>query len=88
MATKAAAKAEALGNYTEVEYDGETYSVPPTMEWDLDVLEALEDGQIVKAVRSLLGEEQYTKFKFKKRTVADLNELFEEIGKAAGFSGN
>lgn len=87
MTTKAI-KAEAQSTYTEVEYDGETYSVPPTMEWDLDVLEALEDGQIVKAVRALLGEEQYAKFKSTKPTVADLNALFEEIGKAAGFSGN
>lgn len=87
MATKAL-KAEAQNTHTDVEFDGQTYSVPPTMEWDLDVLEALEDGQIVKAVRALLGEEQYGQFKTKKRTVADLNALFEAIGAAAGFQGN
>lgn len=87
MTTKAI-KAEAQSTHTDVEYQGQTYSVPPTMEWDLDVLEALEDGQIVKAVRALLGEEQYQKFKSTKPTVADLNALFEEIGKSAGFQGN
>lgn len=87
MATKAV-KAEATGQAISVEYDGETYEVPPTMEWDLDVLEALEEGQIVRAVRGLLGEEQYSQFKATKRTVKDLNSLFETIGQSAGFQGN
>lgn len=82
------AKAEALGQEIEFEYDGHTYTVPPAREWDLDVLESYESGMIATTVRSVLGEEQYEIFRSTKRTVGDLQDLFEEIQKALGIEGN
>ena len=69
-------------------YDGVKYTVDNTMDWDLDVLEAIEDDKIVTIVRALLGPDQWAKFKAKPRKVTDLNELFEAIAKAVGLKGN
>lgn len=84
------AKAEATGtDLLTFEYDGETYEIPPSSEWDLEVLEQYEEGKIAATVRALLGEEQYlAKFKSKKRTVRDLTVLFEQIQRTIGVSGN
>lgn len=88
MATQNSAKSEALDEKIEFEFDGDTYEVPPAKEWDLEVLESYEDGMIATCVRALLGEEQYAIFKAKKRSVGDLNDLFEEVQKALGVEGN
>lgn len=82
------AKNEALNESISFEYDGHEYEVPPAREWDLDVLEAYEGGMIATCVRAVLGEEQYAIFRSKKRTVGDLNDLFEEVQKALGVEGN
>lgn len=88
MTDQNSAKSEALGKEIKFEFDGETYTVPPAKEWDLDVLEAYEDGMIAKCVRALLGAEQWSTFREKKRNVGDLNDLFEEIQTALGVEGN
>lgn len=88
MATQNTAKTEATNSPVEVEYDGETYTVAPAREWDLDVLEAYEEGMIARTVRSVLGAEQYQTFRSKKRTVGDLEDLFLEIQSALGVEGN
>jgi hypothetical protein len=82
------AKTEALDEAISFDFDGETYSVPPAREWDLDALEAYEDGQIARTCRSLLGADQWATFRSKKRTVGDLEDLFLEVQKALGISGN
>ena len=83
-----AAKSEAKKRNHFFVYDGEKYEVAPTSEWDLDVLEAVEDDKAIAIVRSLLGPEQWAKFKSKPRKVDDLNKLFQAIAKAVGLSGN
>jgi len=96
--TENPAKTEALGKEISFEFDGETYTVPPAREWDLDVLESYENGMIATCVRAVMGEEQYDRFKSepaeggerkpKRRTVGDLNDLFETLQKALGVEGN
>lgn len=88
MATRNSAQAEATNSPIEVEFDGETYTVPPAREWDLDVLEAYEDEKIVATVRGVLGAEQYAKFRSKRRTVGELEDLFLGIQEALGVEGN
>lgn len=80
-----AAKAEALKTETSFDYDGVTYTLAPSAEWDLDVLDAFEGGQIATAVRLLLGDDQWATFRSKPRKVRDLNELFAAVQKAAGL---
>lgn len=84
----APAKTEAVGEAVTFDYDGLTFTVPPASEWDLDVLESYEDGKIVATLRALLGADQWSKFKATKRTVQDLNDLFEAVQEALGISGN
>lgn len=81
-------KAEANGDETAFEFDGRTYVVPPVTEWDVDAIEAVEDGRMATACRALLGEEQWRAFKSRKRTVADLRDLYQTIEAALGTEGN
>ncbi|MDG4801721.1 hypothetical protein [Micromonospora sp. WMMD980] len=84
-----AAKAEATGSTVTFEFDGESYEIEPSLTWDLDAMEAYEEGNLVTCVRLILGPAQYTKFKPKgaKRTVGDLGRLFNAIQEAGG-AGN
>lgn len=66
-------------------YDGDEYTVPEADSWDLDIFEAVEDGQIVTAVRGILGQKQYyDKFKAKKRKAKDLADIFSIIQENMG----
>lgn len=80
-----AAKDNVESKGTLVLFDGETYTVPKMDDWDLDWLEAMETNPIW-AVRQVVGEDQWKKFKpeGKKRTMTDLGNFFEAIGKAQG----
>ena len=83
-----AARAEVTGQPIEFSFDGELYTIEPSIEWDLGVLEAVEEDRIVTAVRLMLGAEQWSRFRSKPRVVRDLNDLFTEAQKAAGIEGN
>lgn len=83
-----AAKSEAKKQHHTFIFEGEKYSVAPTSEWDLDVLEAVEDDKAIAIVRGLLGPEQWAKFKSKPRKVEDLTKLFTALAKAVGLQGN
>lgn len=81
-------KAEAKNTKPTFTFDGVKYTVDNTMDWDLEVLEAVEDDKIVTIVRALMGPDQWAQFKSKPRKVTDLNALFEAIAKAVGLKGN
>ena len=82
------AQTEALEGSISFSYDGLDFTVPPAREWDLDVMENYEDGKIATTCRSLLGPDQWAAFRKKKRTVGDLEDLFEAIQTGLGISGN
>ncbi|WP_030737207.1 hypothetical protein [Streptomyces sp. NRRL S-31] len=82
-----ASKNDALGTSTVIEYNGDTYSVPPAEDWDLDVLEAIDDQRMTHALKALLGDDQYATFRKSNRKVADLGKFFEVAGRAVG-AGN
>lgn len=84
-AKTASAKTEALDAPVSFEYDGETYEIPKTLAWDLDVLEAYEDGRVLACVRALLGDEAWKRYRAKPRTVGDLTDLFEALQGALGL---
>lgn len=86
--TDAPAKTEAREGEISFSFDGVDYIVPPAREWDLDVMESYEDGKIASTCRALLGPGQWAAFRSKKRTVSDLNDLFEAIQKGLGVEGN
>lgn len=68
-------------------FDGDSYTVPPVAEWDLDILEAVEAQTFTVAARHLLGDKQYAAFRKTHTKVADLNGLFEVLGEAT-MGGN
>lgn len=82
-----AQKAEALGQSVAVEFGGDTYIVPPSSEWDIDVLEAVDDQRFTVALRALLGPEQWATFRAKHKKVSQLSDFFEAVGQAVG-TGN
>jgi hypothetical protein len=88
MSTASAAKAEATNADVTFDYDGTTYTIPATKDWDLDVLENYEDGKIAATVKAVLGADQYAKFRSKPRTVSHLRDLFEALQTAVGIAGN
>lgn len=71
----------------KVEFGGETYLVPPADDWDLEVIEAIDDQRLSHAMKALLGEEQYATFRKSNRKVSSLGAFFEVAGKAVG-AGN
>lgn len=83
-AAMTAAKNEAEGGLVTFTYDEETYTVPKMEEWDLDVFEQMETNPLSSA-KTLLGDDQWKAFKSKKRTMKDLNSLFEALGEAQGL---
>ncbi|MEV0267722.1 hypothetical protein AB0H43_03020 [Hamadaea sp. NPDC050747] len=83
-----AAKAEALNAEVTFEFDGETYTIEPADSWDLEALEEYEANRIAGCVRLVLGEAQWRKFRSKRRTIGDLNAMFEAAQNAAGIEGN
>ncbi len=80
--------AEALAEPIPFEFQGQTYTVPPTSEWDYETLEAFEDQKAVAILRSLLGPEQHAAFKATKPKVADFTAMMEALAGALGLSGN
>lgn len=86
MAKQDALKAEAQDADVTFEYDGEPYTIKPMNKMPLEFLEAIEDGKMIRAVKSMLGEEQYRKFSAKPRIVEDLNNLLTASTNAVGVS--
>jgi hypothetical protein len=81
------AKAEATASSLKIIFDGATYEIPPASEWDLDVIEYVEEGKITLACRALVGPDGWKTFRSKPRKIADLEGLFEAIQTGLG-SGN
>jgi hypothetical protein len=80
-------KNDATGDSVAVEYNGETYQVPPTEEWDLAVLEAIDENKMTTALRALLGADQYVTFRKTNTKVKALGEFMDVAGKAVN-AGN
>lgn len=89
-----AARAEALAEGVKFEYDGESYQIDPAIEWDLDVFEFIGSGDVLKAVKTLLGDEQWETFRTvddgkggrvkTKRTLSHLNDLWATVEDVIG----
>lgn len=86
--TKSAAAHEALAESVPFTYEGEDYSVAPSSEWDLDVLEAFENGKLVTFLRGVLGSEQYAAYRKAHPKVGGLEPFVVAIQKALGIKGN
>lgn len=82
----AALKTEALNEPVTFTWDDEEWTVTPEDASSLEFLAALEDEEVVRALRHLLGREQAARL-FKGRKVEDLEAFFDAMGEELG-SGN
>lgn len=80
---KSPQRAEALDEPVTFAYDGEEFTVVPSDATGLEFLAALEDQQIIAALRLLLGHEQAARL-IKGRKVEDLEGFFDTMGEAVG----
>jgi hypothetical protein len=75
----------------DVEYDGETYTIPADpLDWPFEAQEALDGRQATKLLRALLGPDQYQTFQSKGYRTRHFNDFSNLIAEAGGFkkSGN
>jgi hypothetical protein len=88
-AAKTPAAVEAQGSAPiTFDFRGLAITVPASMDWPFEVIEAFEDGKVSAILRGLLGPEQYAAFKATKPTVRDAAALIEALQSAAGIAGN
>jgi hypothetical protein len=77
-----ARRAEVSDEPIDFDFDGDSFTFKPSDATSLDFLAALEDEELIKACRLLLGREQATKL-FHGRSVTDLMPFFDAMGEAA-----
>lgn len=80
---KDAALAEALGQGVTFEFGGRQYTIPPSDDWDIELVEAFERDRLVEAMKLLLGTEQWEEFRKHHTKLRELNEFFEAATLAA-----
>lgn len=72
----------------KVDYGGRVYEFPATLDdADGDVLEAVDDMKLSRAIRGLLSVDDYTAFKATKPKVRDYAALFDAYAVVIGLSG-
>lgn len=88
MPRTTAAKAEATNATVPFEFEGQSYTVVPTSEWDIEVLESMEEGKITAVLRAILQDDGYSIFRATKPNIAKIGEFFESLQSALGTEGN
>lgn len=84
MATVKELQSEANSTDLVFTFDEVEYTIPPVMEWDVEVFEAEEAGKFMTCIQRILGPEQYALFKGKKRTMKDALSLMEAMYAGGG----
>jgi hypothetical protein len=86
-AVQAEATAETVDDVERIpfSFDGVDYTVLPTDEWDLEVIEAFEGGVVSVLYGRLLGKDGYAKLKAKKYKKANLERFAFALRDALGI---
>ncbi|WP_103529511.1 hypothetical protein [Streptomyces sp. SM12] len=72
-------KNDALGKPFRVEFNGDSYSIPPTEDWDIAVLENFDSGKMTLGIKALLGDDQYAAFRKSNTKIKAFTEFFEAV---------
>lgn len=88
VAARKAARADVTGEPVTFLYGGAEYTIEAGALKDLDVLEGIEDGRIITAMKKILGPEQWATFRRTHDSADDLGELYEAASAAYGITGN
>jgi hypothetical protein len=78
------AKAEATGASMQIEYNGFTYEIPPSSQWDMDAVEAAEEGRMVTSMKLILGADQWAEFRKRNKTMGDLEGFMDRVAELTG----
>lgn len=70
-----------------VDFEGHTYTYDLDA-IEIDALEDWDDGKKIRAVRSILGSEQWATYKSRHRKAVDLDRFMVALLDAAGALGN
>lgn len=71
-----------------ITWDGNTYRLVPSADWDINVLEAVEDGKITHILRGIIDGDGYARFAETKPKIADLDGFTRKAMRALGVQGN
>jgi hypothetical protein len=80
-----AARAEANGHSITIRFGGETFEVPPALEWPYDVLTYIEASDFAGAMQAAMGTDDWSRFVTHGPTLADVRDLFTSLAQASGF---
>lgn len=88
------AEAETIGEDVTIDWDGVTLTLPATADdWDLDAVEAFEQGKVATALGLLAGEAGWTAAKAtyqringRRPKLRDLESLGDAIARVYGFT--
>ena len=83
-----AARAEAAADDVEFTFGGESFTIPPMLDWPLSLQTKLDvDGDLFGTLGDLLGDEQMERFMAHDPRFGDLVRLFDHLGVDAGIGG-
>lgn len=88
VAARKAARAEVTGEPVTFEHAGQPYTIDGAVLKSLDVLEAFEDGRVIAAMKTILGDAQWATFRKTGHSAEDLSTMYEAASVALGVSGN
>jgi hypothetical protein len=80
-----AARLEASGSSISVKWGGNTYQVPPTAEWPLDVIALIEKNDFTEAMKQLFSPDDWDKISVSRPSLGDMRDLFNALAKISGF---
>jgi len=78
---------EPAGRIVTVDYEGHTYTFDAD-EITIDTLEDFENQKYIRAIRAILGAEQWADYKTRHPKATDLNQFMSALLGAAGSLGN
>jgi len=78
---------EPAGRIIKVDYEGHTYTFDAD-EISLDALEDFENQKYIRAIRAILGAEQWADYKARHPRAVDLDRFMAALLGAAGALGN
>ena len=78
---------EPAGRIVTVDHDGHTYTFDAD-EVTLDALEDFENQKYIRAIRAIIGPEQWAEYKVRHPKAVDLDRFMAALLGAAGALGN
>lgn len=88
MANPAARETGASDKPIVVAHEGQKYTLIPSSEWDINVLEAIEDGKLTHVLRGVLAGDGYDRFAATKPKLSEMQPFVDKVFKALGIQGN